>query len=94
MGISQVMIGQTTQPWLLYAILAVYGLGFALLFPSINKLLIHATSEGNRGQAYGIFYALFSAGSVASLSGLVRSCSAVTGIVPANGCALLACAVG
>lgn len=93
MGISQVMIGQTTQPWLLYAILAVYGLGFALLFPSINKLLIHATSEGNRGQAYGIFYALFSAGSVASAFGLGALALPLPTLFLLTGLALLACAV-
>lgn len=94
MGISQVLIGQTSQPWLLYTIMAVYGIGFAMLFPSINKLLILSTSEGNRGQAYGIFYALFSAGSVASSFGLGALAMPLSALFLLTGITLLICAIG
>lgn len=69
-GISQILIGQMSSQYILYAVLAFYGLGFALLFPSINTLLIRATKPEVRGKAYGYFYAFFSLGTVAGSSGL------------------------
>lgn len=69
-GLSQILIGQMTSQGILYAVLALYGVGFALLFPSINTLLIHATEPEVRGKAYGYFYAFFSLGTVAGSSGL------------------------
>lgn len=69
-GISQILIGQMTSQGILYAVLALYGFGFALLFPSINTLLIKSTKPEVRGKAYGYFYAFFSLGTVAGSSGL------------------------
>ena len=54
----------STEP-LLYTAMCTYGFGFALLFPSINSLLIDATDAASRGRAYGYFYAFFSIGVVA-----------------------------
>jgi len=68
MGISQLLLSQATSSTLLYMILALYGVGFALLFPSINTLLIKATPAELRGKAYGYFYAFFSLGVVVSSS--------------------------
>jgi len=93
MGISQILIGQSEQAAVLYAVLTLYGIGFALLFPSVNALLAHSTVPENRGQVYGIFYALFSIGTVAGSSGL--------GLLPvpikvqflATGGALILCAI-
>ena len=76
MGLSQILIGQTSGMAGLYAVLALYGVGFSFLFPAINTMLIQSTSQANRGQAYGYFYALFSLGVVAGSSGI--------GLVPAN----------
>lgn len=70
MGISQILIGQLSDVLSLYIILAVYGIGFALLFPSMNAMLAHATTKENRGKAYGYFYAFFSVGVVVGSSGL------------------------
>lgn len=64
LGISQLLIGSSTSAMALYGVLAVYGLGFAILFPAINTLLIRATTRTNRGKSYGYFYAFFSLGTV------------------------------
>lgn len=64
-GCSQILIGQFSEQGALYGALALYGLGFALLFPSINALLVESTTKEKRGKAYGYFYAFFSIGVVA-----------------------------
>lgn len=48
----------------LLAVMAVYGIGFALMFPSMNALLIRHVPEGDRGKAFGLFYAFYSIGVV------------------------------
>lgn len=90
-GLSQMLIGHSSALSALYMVLALYGVGFALLFPSINTLLIRNTTVHNRGQAYGLFYALFSIGTVAGSwgIGLVPSTLKVQFLV--TGCVLLAC---
>lgn len=45
--------------------MVIYGLGFAFIFPSMNKLVADASTKVDRGKAYGIFYAFFSFGVVA-----------------------------
>src|SRR5699024_1236971 len=42
----------------------IYGLGFAFIFPSMNKVIADASTKVDRGKAYGIFYAFFSLGVV------------------------------
>lgn len=64
LGVSQLLIGTSGSAGALYAVLALYGVGFAILFPAINTLLIKATSRANRGKSYGYFYAFFSLGTV------------------------------
>lgn len=76
MGISQLLIGQSTSTTALYFVLGLYGIGFAFLFPSINTMLIKATPKELRGKAYGYFYAFFSLGVVAG--------STVLGWLPFN----------
>lgn len=51
----------------------VYGLGFAFIFPSMNRIVADASTQVDRGKAYGIFYAFFSLGAVAgsTISGAV-----------------------
>lgn len=65
LAISQMAIGQATTTYWLFASLALYGVGFAFFFPSINKILIESTMKETRGKAYGYFYAFFSFGVVA-----------------------------
>lgn len=68
MGASLFFLGTVSTEVLLYASMCTYGLGFALLFPSINSILIDSTSTASRGRAYGYFYAFFSIGVVAGSS--------------------------
>lgn len=68
MGSSLFLLSAATSASLLYFSMVCYGTGFALLFPSINSLLIDATTEDSRGKAYGYFYAFFSIGVVAGSS--------------------------
>jgi MFS family permease len=80
MGASLLLIGQSEHSMILYALMGLYGIGFAFLFPSINSLLISAVEPVHRGKAYGYFYAFFSLGVVAG--------STVTGVLslsPAEG---------
>lgn len=64
LGVSQLLIGRAETSSLLYGVLALYGVGFAILFPAINTMLIKATNHANRGKSYGYFYAFFSLGTV------------------------------
>lgn len=68
MGLSQLLISQSTTTLALYFALGLYGVGFSFLFPSINTMLIKATTAELRGKAYGYFYAFFSLGVVAGSS--------------------------
>lgn len=62
MASSLILLGIFEHKVVLYFIMALYGSGFALLFPSINSLLIDSTKEKVRGKAYGYFYGFFSIG--------------------------------
>ncbi|MCM3637205.1 MFS transporter [Sporosarcina luteola] len=68
MGASMLFLSQVSELQLLYLAMALYGIGFAFLFPSINSLLIDSSSPEFRGKAYGYFYAFFSIGVVAGSS--------------------------
>ncbi len=68
MGASMLFLSQVTELPFLYFAMALYGIGFAFLFPSINSLLIDSSSPEFRGKAYGYFYAFFSIGVVAGSS--------------------------
>ncbi|RST59106.1 MFS transporter [Siminovitchia terrae] len=74
MSASMICISFSETLSLLFIFMALYGTGFAFLFPSINSLLIESTTEENRGKAYGYFYAFFSIGVVAgsSITGLLE----------------------
>lgn len=68
MGLSMLFLGQTEMLQIMYVWMALYGIGFAFLFPSINSLLIDSTDASYRGKAYGYFYAFFSIGVVVGSS--------------------------
>ena len=70
MGVSMLFLSQIEELTNLYLAMAIYGAGFAFLFPSINSLLIDSSSAEFRGKAYGYFYAFFSIGVVAG-SGVI-----------------------
>lgn len=60
LGFAVMLLSMLTEPALLYATMVVYGIGFALIFPSLNALIIQYTDVSERGKAFGIFYAIFS----------------------------------
>ncbi|WP_100331174.1 MFS transporter [Bacillus xiapuensis] len=64
MGVSLILLSQLNSASLLYLCMNLYGIGFALLFPSLNSLLVDAIEPAHRGKAYGYFYAFFSLGVV------------------------------
>lgn len=74
MGVSMLLLGQTDSLQVMYGWMGLYGVGFALLFPSINSLLIDSTDSTYRGKAYGYFYAFFSIGVVvgSSITGILE----------------------
>lgn len=67
---SMLFLSQVDDLFELVIAMVVYGIGFALLFPSINSLLIDSTSPDIRGKAYGFFYAFFSFGVVVGSSAI------------------------
>ena len=48
--------------------MAVFGLGYGLVFPAATALVIGATGADRRGMAFGIFYAVYSLGVVVGAS--------------------------
>ncbi|MBD7984213.1 MFS transporter [Sporosarcina sp. Sa2YVA2] len=68
MGLCMIFLSQVTELPYLFLAMALYGIGFAFLFPSINSLLIDSSKPEFRGKAYGYFYAFFSIGVVAGSS--------------------------
>lgn len=65
MAFALSLLGIFTSKGMLFIVMIIYGIGFAILFPSINALLVENTTEDNRGKAFGLFYAFFSLGVVA-----------------------------
>jgi DHA1 family multidrug resistance protein-like MFS transporter len=62
--------------------MAIFGLGFGLAFPSAAALVAESVESGERGRAFGVFYALWSLGVVSGAGladGLARWQGAVTG---------------
>lgn len=50
---------------MLYVMMGVYGVGYALMFPSMNKMIVDHVPKTDRGKAFGLFYAFYSLGVVA-----------------------------
>ncbi|WP_096201981.1 MFS transporter [Bacillus sp. FJAT-45350] len=50
---------------LAFVAMAVYGVGFAFLFPSASATVIENSKEEERGKSFGFFYAFFSLGVIA-----------------------------
>ena len=47
-----------------YAEMIVFGLGFSLLFPAATALVADAAAPSERGTAFGVFYAVYSLGTI------------------------------
>lgn len=71
--IALLLLSGAVEQTNLYIIMAVYGIGFAFVFPSINAIIVEQTGKEDRGKAFGLFYAFFSLGVVAG--------SVVTGVL-------------
>ncbi|MFC2007499.1 MFS transporter [Chloroflexota bacterium] len=61
-AISVVALPLTGTFPLLIGVMAVYGIAFGMLFPSVSALIVDQTTPGERGMATGIFHALLTAG--------------------------------
>jgi MFS family permease len=60
---------------LMYVSMGIYGLGFALVFPSMTKNIADHVLPHNRGKAFGLFYSIYSIGVVCGsvLVGIIAS---------------------
>lgn len=94
MGISLTLVSRADVIEWLYLCMALYGIGFAFLFPSLNSLLVGTVAPANRGKAYGYFYAFFSLGVVAGsgVTGLLAFTAAEAFLF--TGILLVAAAIG
>lgn len=63
-GSVHVMLNFVSIYWLVILLMVIYGIGFAFVFPSMNRIITDASSAVDRGKAYGLFYAFFSLGAV------------------------------
>ncbi|MBU8879031.1 MFS transporter [Bacillus sp. FJAT-29790] len=72
-GIALIFLSWAASLLFLFTCMVIYGIGFALLFPSMTALLVQHTDQETRGKAFGLFYAFFSIGTVvgSSLTGLL-----------------------
>ncbi len=72
-GVSLVLLSLLESLVGTFLAMVIYGLGFAFVFPSMNRIVADASTQVDRGKAYGIFYAFFSLGAVAGsfISGAV-----------------------
>src|SRR5699024_7648602 len=56
-GFVHIMMNIISIFWISLVLMVIYGVGFALVFPSMNQIVTEASSKVDRGKAYGIFYA-------------------------------------
>src|SRR5699024_5826788 len=63
LSISMITIQIVPSALGIFVVMVIYGLGFALTFPSMNKIIAESSEMHERGKANGIFYSYFSLGS-------------------------------
>lgn len=61
-AVSQIFLAIFTTAIPIFITMGFYGLGFALMFPSMTTTIVTKAPEEHRGKAFGIFYACFSLG--------------------------------
>ncbi|WP_247747325.1 MFS transporter [Alkalihalobacillus sp. BA299] len=61
-AIALIFLSISFALWHLFIAMAIYGIGFALIFPSTSASVIEFSKENERGKAFGLFYACFSLG--------------------------------
>lgn len=59
-----IMLNFVNTFWIVISLMLIYGIGFAFVFPAMNRIVTEASTKVDRGKAYGIFYAFFSLGAV------------------------------
>lgn len=71
-GVSMILLHFVPTTFTVLLVMMLYGLGFSLVFPSMNKLIALYADMSERGKANGLFYGFFSLGTVAGsyLSGI------------------------
>jgi MFS transporter, DHA1 family, multidrug resistance protein len=72
-GVSLLVLAVSPGLPMVIAGMAIYGLGFGLIFPAVNALVADVTQPYERGTAFGLFFAFYSLGVVmgASIGGLI-----------------------
>ena len=56
------LFGDSALMLTVFPSMLIFGIGFGMLFPSLNASVAARTADGNRGVAFGIFYAIYSLG--------------------------------
>ena len=64
LGVSLFLLGIVTTIPLHFVVMVLYGVGFALIFPTMSSMVTEGSGEKERGMAFGIFYGVFSFGIV------------------------------
>src|SRR5262245_56878759 len=63
-GIALLGLGLWPAIGAVYGEMVVFGLGFGLLFPAATALVADASASWERGTAFGVFYAVYSLGTI------------------------------
>jgi MFS transporter, DHA1 family, multidrug resistance protein len=63
-GLALLALGLWPNMITVYAEMIVFGLGFSLLFPASTALVADASAPSERGTAFGVFYAVYSLGTI------------------------------
>lgn len=89
--VSLLGLSSLTNLSALYVVMGIYGIGYALIFPSASALLVRHVPKEDRGKAFGLFYAFFSLGVVAGSSavGALTSDPDTALVIAAGGLVLL-----
>ena len=71
-SLSMILLHFVPTIFTAFLIMILYGIGFSLVFPSMNKVIALHADMSERGKANGLFYGFFSLGTVAGsyLSGI------------------------
>ena len=73
------VLGFSEVFWAIAAGMALFGLGYGLVFPAAAAMATAATGAARRGTAFGIFYAVYSLGVVVGATGSGRLAELPTG---------------
>jgi MFS family permease len=63
-GVALLGLGVSSALGAVYVEMVIFGLGFGLLFPAATALVADASATSERGTAFGVFYAVYSLGTI------------------------------